>query len=100
MVTDGPEADRQQAQKLRWRCRRGMRELDQLLTRYLDQDYGPASAQERDAFARLLELPDPDVFGYLVGRTTPDEEILRNVVARIRRDPSEVAPPPVGGPDL
>jgi antitoxin CptB len=100
MVTHGPEADRQQVQKLRWRCRRGMRELDQLLTRYLEQRYPSASARERDAFARLLELPDPDVFGYLVGGITPDEEVLRHVVACIRRDPSRVAPPPLGGTGL
>jgi antitoxin CptB len=97
MVSPGPEADRQLVQKLRWRCRRGMRELDQLLTRYLDQKYDSASAPERDAFARLLDLPDPDLFGYLVGRVVPDEELVRNVVARIRCDPSGTAAPPVGG---
>jgi antitoxin CptB len=28
--------------KLRWRCRRGMRELDVLLSRYLDEEYRTA----------------------------------------------------------
>lgn len=64
-----------------------MRELDELLTRFLDHDYPAASAAERDAFARLLELQDPEIFGYVVGRNTPSEEGLRHVVARIRRDP-------------
>jgi antitoxin CptB len=82
----GPEVDRE-VPRLRWRCRRGMRELDELLTRYLEHDYPAASAAERDAFARLLDLPDPDLFGYLVGRSIPPEESLRHVVARIRRDP-------------
>ncbi len=62
-----------------------MRELDQLLTRYLEQDYPGAGAGERDAFARLLDLPDPELFGYLVGRASPAEEGLRHVVARIRQ---------------
>ena len=82
----GPEADRE-LPRLRWRCRRGMRELDELLTWYLEHDYGSASAAERDAFARLLDLPDPDLFGYLVGRDAPTEESIRHVIARIRRDP-------------
>jgi antitoxin CptB len=82
----GPGADREVA-RLRWRCRRGMRELDELLTRYLEHDYPAASAAERDAFARILDLQDPEIFGYLVGRSTPDEEGIRHVVARIRRDP-------------
>jgi antitoxin CptB len=71
--------------RLRWHCRRGMRELDVLLRRYLDEDYPRASRPERDAFARILELQDPEIFGYLVGRGSPTEASLRDVVARIRR---------------
>ena len=71
--------------RLRWRCRRGMRELDVLLTRYLDRVWPTASPAERDAFLQLVELQDPDLFGYLVGRTPPVEESLRAVVACIRR---------------
>ena len=63
-----------------------MRELDVLLTRYLDRDYLGASPAERDAFARILELQDPEIFGDLVGRDTPSEAPLRDVVARIRSD--------------
>ena len=62
-----------------------MRELDVLLQRYLDEDYPRASRPERDAFARILELQDPEIFGYLVGRDSPPEVSLRDVVARIRR---------------
>ena len=62
-----------------------MRELDVVLQRYLDQDYAHASHAERDAFARILELQDPEIFGYLVGRGPPPEASLRAVVARIRR---------------
>lgn len=71
--------------RLRWRCRRGMRELDELLARYLEQEYGRASAAERGAFARILDLQDPQLFGYLLGRDIPEEASLRHVVARIRR---------------
>jgi antitoxin CptB len=71
--------------RLRWHCRRGMRELDVLLQRYLDEDYPRASPRERAAFARILELQDPEIFRYLVGRDSPQEASLRDVVARIRR---------------
>ncbi len=70
--------------RLRWRCRRGMRELDVMLTRYLDRVWETASSTERDAFVQLVELQDPDLFGYLVGRTIPTEESQRAVIARIR----------------
>jgi antitoxin CptB len=71
--------------RLRWRCRRGMRELDLLLSRYLERDYPAASPAERDAFVRILDLQDPQLFGYLLGGDLPVEASLRNVVARIRR---------------
>jgi antitoxin CptB len=71
--------------RLRWRCRRGMRELDVMLTRYLDRVWATASPTERDAFVQLVELQDPDLFGYLVGRTIPDEESIRAIIACIRR---------------
>lgn len=71
--------------RLRWRCRRGMRELDVVLTRYLDRVWATASPTERDAFLQLVELQDPDLFGYLVGRATPAEESQRAIIACIRR---------------
>jgi antitoxin CptB len=80
-MAGGPE----EVARLRWRCRRGMKELDLVLLRYLEQDYPQASPADRDAFARILELQDPDLFGYLVGRDSPAEASLRHVVARIRR---------------
>lgn len=74
--------------RLRWRCRRGMRELDVLLTRYLERTYPSSSPAERVAFVELLELPDPDLFGYLVGRTTPGEALHIEIIARIRHEPA------------
>mgnify|MGYP003409374143 FL=1 len=71
--------------RLRWRCRRGMRELDVMLTRYLDRVWATASPTERDAFMQLVDLQDPDLFGYLVGRATPAEESQRAIIACIRR---------------
>jgi antitoxin CptB len=62
-----------------------MRELDVLLSRYLENDYPRANSAERDAFERILELQDPEIFGYLLGMDLPAEATLRDVVIRIRR---------------
>jgi antitoxin CptB len=80
--TPAPEVN---LSRLRWRCRRGMRELDVMLTRYLDREWASASSAERDAFVQLVELQDPELFGYLVGRTSPAEGTQRAVIACIRR---------------
>jgi antitoxin CptB len=60
-----------------------MRELDDLLTRYLDELYDKAGTQEKEAFAALLELPDPDLVGYLLNRQQPGSEQIRRVVKHI-----------------
>jgi len=57
--------------RLRWRCRRGMKELDLLLTRYLDERYGAAAADEQEAFQQLLESQDPAIYAYCVGSERP-----------------------------
>ena len=82
---EGVSIDATDLARLRWRCRRGMRELDVLLLRYLDQAWSQVSNGERDAFAQLIDLPDPELFGYLVGRAEPAEDTLRAVIDAIRR---------------
>lgn len=62
-----------------------MRELDVLLERYLDEAFAAAAPADRAAFRRILDLPDPDLFGYLLGGIEVPEPDLRHVVARIRR---------------
>lgn len=72
------------AGQLRWRCRRGMRELDVLLERYLRELYPSAPAAEQQAFAALLEVPDPQLFAYVVQRETPVDPEWVHVIARLR----------------
>lgn len=61
--------------KLRWRCRRGMKELDILLTRYVDERYGSASVEEQQAFQGLLETQDPVIYAYCLGQESPPEHL-------------------------
>ena len=62
--------------RLRWQCRRGMKELDQLLTSYLEGDYEAAPARDKAAFHALLELSDPELVGYLLQRKEPGSETI------------------------
>ncbi len=70
--------------RLRWRCRRGMKELDLLTLGYLERHYPAASAEEQQAFAALLELQDPLLMGYMVGRQTPADATTTKVVGVMR----------------
>jgi len=61
-----------------------MRELDILLTDYLENEYGAGEPQRKAAFRALLALPDPDLIGYLLGGKVPAEPDLADVVNTIR----------------
>ena len=53
--------------KLRWRCRRGMRELDQLFGRYLDHEWRTAPTEEREVFLFLLDCEDDKLWRWFMG---------------------------------
>jgi len=74
----------EQIGKLRWRCRRGMKELDLLTLGYLERHYPTAPADEQQAFAALLELQDPLLMSYMVGRETPADATTARVVGVMR----------------
>ena len=74
--------------RLRWRCRRGMKELDVLLTRYVEQHYGGASRAARRAFRELLEAPDPLIYAYCMGQVRPPTPLLSSLIDRITSGPA------------
>jgi antitoxin CptB len=63
------------AGRLRWRCRRGMKELDILLGRYVDERFSGAPPEEQTAFRALLETQDPVIYAYCLGSLQPPEHL-------------------------
>ncbi len=54
--------------QLRWRCRRGMRELDRAFVYVLNEVYPQRDAEFQAVFARFTEEQDPDILAMLSGR--------------------------------
>jgi antitoxin CptB len=67
-----------------WQCRRGMRELDELLGQFLVQRYVELDARDRLAFDTLLEYPDAVLLELLMGRMAPADGDLARLVRAIR----------------
>ncbi len=65
---EGGEAGRVAFERVRWHCRRGLLELDLVLSRFLDSHWPELAAPDRDAFAALLGLPDNDLWDIVSGR--------------------------------
>jgi antitoxin CptB len=70
--------------RLRWRCRRGMKELDVLLERWLARDAASATASTLSTFENLLGLQDPELARYLLkGEPHPDPATAA-LISRLR----------------
>jgi antitoxin CptB len=65
-------------ERLRWKCRRGLLELDLVLQRYLERNPQDAELSE------LLDLPDNDLWDIVSGRSDRYDGRLRGIVARLR----------------
>lgn len=70
--------------RLRWLCRRGMKELDVVMTSYLESHYELASEAEKAAFKALLDMHDPDLYALLLGRRSSADETIQTVVRSIK----------------
>ena len=70
--------------RLRWRSRRGMRELDAVLQSFVQSSVADLDAGELARFERILDLPDPELFAYLTGRSAPEDPAIARLVDRIR----------------
>jgi antitoxin CptB len=68
--------------RLRWKSRRGMLELDAWLEGVVEAVYPTFGEAERLAFARMLDEEDPDLYEWMTGRGhVPDH--YREVIRRI-----------------
>jgi len=72
--------------KLKWRCRRGTKELDYLLTAYLDGFFSQANEEEQLLFLELLKLQDTQLIDFLLGDQLPESESLAELVKTIRKN--------------
>ena len=71
--------------RLRWLCRRGMKELDVVLTRYLEDHYASSSEDEQEQFQRLLQMPDPDLYSLLLGREQASDPGLARILRLLQQ---------------
>ena len=72
------------ASQLRWRCRRGMLELDLLLNTFVEMEYNHLSNDDAVLFSILLDYSDQDLLDLLLGKTEPSDAAAANLIKRIR----------------
>jgi antitoxin CptB len=65
--------------RLYWKCRRGLLELDLVLQRFLVKH-----PEDNLLLSELLDLPDNDLWDFVSGRSDPVDERYRATVERLR----------------
>ena len=73
-----------EADRMRWRCRRGLLELDLILGRFMDRHYEGLDEEARAAFRELLERPDNDLLDWALGRSAPTEARYQPLIDLLR----------------
>lgn len=71
--------------RLRWRCRRGSRELEYVLQRFLNQGHLDLDEADSRLFDRLLDCEDDRLMDWLIRGDDPDDGELCAIIHRIRR---------------
>lgn len=71
--------------KLAWRCRRGTKELDVLMQKFLNEFYQSASEEMQLAFERMLDMQDPELYDLLIGRKPSSDPDINKVIENIYR---------------
>lgn len=70
--------------RMRWKCRRGMLELDLLLKAFLEKGYRDLDGPGQQRFDELLDYPDAVLLEWLMGRIRPTDKEVTQLVEKIR----------------
>ncbi len=70
--------------QMKWRCRRGIKELDIILGKYLEEHYNSASQNEQEAFRELLNLEDPVLYSFLLDTAEPENPELIALITQLK----------------
>jgi antitoxin CptB len=77
-------SDDTRVKRLRWRARRGTRELDALIGGWLDDSYPTADESQRQAFEELLDVQDPDLWDWIMGHALAPRADWQSIIDDIR----------------
>ena len=80
-----PEEELTQRNKVRWRCNRGMLELDLLLIPFAENDFMKLNPKDKNTFIELLTYEDPTLFNWLMGRDVAEDKELNEMVIKIKK---------------
>ena len=71
-------------ERVRWRARRGLLELDIVLGRFIENSYLTLKEEERLAFDAMLDMPDNPLWDMIAGRQEAAHDEWQTLLEKIR----------------
>jgi len=71
-------------ERVRWRSRRGLLELDIVLGRFIDAFYMQLNEAELLVFEELLDMPDNPLWDMIAGRQEAAQDVQRALLEKIK----------------
>jgi antitoxin CptB len=71
-------------ERMRWRCRRGLLELDIVLGRFVEQHYAGLDAAQQAEFGILLDKPDTVLWDMIAGRQEAEQAEQQTLLNMLR----------------
>lgn len=70
--------------RLAWRCRRGLLELDIVLQRFVNQQFGGLTLDEMHHFDAMLDWPDNEFWDLIQGIKTQSNQSIQAVLNKLK----------------
>lgn len=85
MTDHNPPNDQSQLPltRLKWRCRRGLLELDLVLGKFVDERYAGLDEDQKQAFDELLDMPDTQLWDMITGKQVAHTAQQRGVLEQM-----------------
>lgn len=78
-----PEDEECNLKRLRWQCRRGIKEVEVILGPFFENHFETLSDDLKQEFVTLLECGDAELFEWLMQRNYPNDGPQRKIMQAI-----------------
>ena len=69
--------------QVKWKCRKGLRELDILLSKYFEEKYSHLTDEDKLVFLEFIELDTYTILDMLTNKTTEDVK-YKNILLALK----------------
>ena len=66
--------------RIKWQCRRGMKELDLMVQTFFDNEFLKLSDDDQKIFVKLLDESDLNLFRWLLRGETPATDDFKHII--------------------